>query len=53
VVVDVIRVNLYHPEAISEQNASIVSRLAICLLAVTSLAAYCRDLTTLANLTPY
>jgi hypothetical protein len=47
------RMNLYHPEAISEQNASIAARLVGCLPAVTSLAVYCCDPTTLANLTPH
>lgn len=45
--------NVYHPEAISEQNAFIAARLAGCFPAVTSLAVYCRDPTTLANLTPH
>jgi hypothetical protein len=42
--------NVYHPEAISEQNAFIAARLAGCFPAVTSLAVYCRDPTTLTHL---
>uniref|UniRef100_J3MBD3 COI1 F-box domain-containing protein n=1 Tax=Oryza brachyantha TaxID=4533 RepID=J3MBD3_ORYBR len=42
----------HHTEVISEQNAFIAARLEGCFPAVSSLAIYCRDPTTLANLPP-
>ncbi|KAL5200518.1 hypothetical protein ABZP36_021721 [Zizania latifolia] len=45
--------HLNNPEAIFEQNEFIAGRLAHCFPAVSSLAVYCRDPSTLTNLTPY
>ena len=40
-------------EEVADQNAFIAARLAYCFPAVSSLAVYCRDPTTLASLTPH
>lgn len=42
----------HHPDEIAERNAFVAARLAACFPAVSDLAVYCRDPTTLENLAP-